>query len=107
MITHSPATKEYIAVAMHNPYGNQPKHVVKVTPMHTFPTCGGETKKAHALRAGDCLHTADGDRHIEHAKAVPATGETYSIELKGHGIIVADGVITHARDADRVGDKWF
>ena len=92
-LPHGPATGEFVEVATDN------GHAVKVTPHHTFPACGGGEVQAHELKAGDCLHTADGERKVKHATKVPATGETYTIEVEHGKVVMADGILTHARHA--------
>jgi hypothetical protein len=95
-LPHGPATGEYVEVATSN------KHSVKVTPHHTFPACGGGEVQAHKLKAGDCLHTADGESKVAHATKVRATGETYTIEVEHGNVVVAGGIVTHSRTAGMI-----
>lgn len=104
-VHHSPAKEEYVVIAMHNKWGNQPKFSLEATPHHTFKTCGKlgtATTEAGNLKVGDCLHTVDGEAAIESIKRVaPAAGaETYTVVLEGGSgaeMLAVGGVFTHTK----------
>jgi hypothetical protein len=108
-LPHAPSTEPFMHIVM----TGKGKQGLKVTLHHTFDTCvgkhnpfmhavesyGAAVVMAKDIKAGDCLHTADGKRSVRSAAlAVVQEGDvTYSIKLADRSSTVAiGGVFTHA-----------
>lgn len=108
-IPHGPSSEPFVHIAM----AGRTKHELKATLHHTFEACvskrnpfkhaienfGPSVIQAKDLKAGDCLHTADGRRMVRKVKHIaPKNGDvTYSIKLAGDiGTVAIGGVFTHA-----------
>lgn len=107
-LPHGPAAEPYVRIAMQG----KAKHELQATLHHTFDACAfdhspwpphaaktASTVQAQHLKAGDCLHTAEGKAMVRSVKRVaPQAGDvTYSIKLAGGvGTVAIGGVFTHA-----------
>ena len=108
-LPHGPSVESFIHIRMKG----KARQALKATLHHTFDTCvskrnpfmhavesyGTAVVKAKDIRAGDCLHTADGKRLVRSAThtAMKTGDTTYSIKLAGNiGIVAIGGVFTHA-----------
>ena len=108
-LPHGPSTERFMHILM----TGKGKQGLKATLHHTFDTCVGKQNPfmhavesygtavvmAKDIKAGDCLHTADGKR-VVHSAAPAAVQEgdvTYSIKLAdGISTVAIGGVFTHA-----------
>jgi hypothetical protein len=108
-LPHGPSREPFMHIVM----TGKGKQCLKVTLHHTFDTCvskhnpfmhavesyGTVVVMAKDIKAGDCLHTADGKRSVRSAApAIVQEGDvTYSIKLADKISTVAiGGVFTHA-----------
>jgi len=102
----SEAKEDYIELNM----GKKGDELIRATIHHTFKTCTGKTKKAHNIKGGDCLFTAEGGKGYVH-KAVRGAhkkkDETYTLVMeKGVNQVAVGGVFTDAmRSVDEV-PEW-
>ena len=108
-LPHGPSTEPFVHIIM----AGRAKLDLKATLHHTFEACIGKRNlfryavnsfgptviQAKNIKAGDCLHTADGKRTVRKVNHIPIGDgdETYSIMLAGgiHTVAIG-GVFTHA-----------
>ena len=108
-LPHGPSTERFMHILM----TGKGKQGLKATLHHTFDTCVGKQNPfmhavesygtavvmAKDIKAGDCLHTADGKRVVRSAApaAVQEGDVTYAIKLAdGISTVAIGGVFTHA-----------
>jgi len=97
-LPHGPGVEPFMHIVM----ASKEAHDLTVTLHHTFDTCASKPSpviKAMDVKAGSCLHTAEGTAIVHSAKRLASKDgdETYSIKLAGNVDIVAiGGVFTHA-----------
>ena len=132
-VHHIPASEPYLAirVAMEskhfstpqahvlNPFTNKFVHAdhtdrstakhLRVTTHHTFPVCHEQKLiPAHALKVGDCLHTAGGRGKVESIVPSPATKKdvTYTLVMEDSiDLVSIGGVFTKAKPAHNLPSK--
>jgi len=108
-VLHGPAAEPFMQVTM----ADSAKHELKATLHHTFDSCVTKQQSSQAadasfsanvihakdLKAGDCLHTAEGKATVHSVKHIePTAGDfVYSIKFFGNiGTVAVGGVFTHA-----------
>ena len=108
-LPRGPSTEPFVQIQM----AGKGKQGLKATMHHTFNTCvsknnpmmhavesyGTAVIQAKDIKAGDCLHTADGRRLVRSAThtAIKEGDVTYSIKVAdGISAVAVGGVFTHA-----------